>query len=306
MWLLFAFSGPIFWALSTHIDKYLVERFFKNSDTAVLMVFTALIGLVMLPFIWWFEPSVLSLPWKSILVMAASGMLYMGAMLFYLRAIQSEEASVVAPLFQASTIFTFILAFFLLHESLTWLQISGTALIIFGALILSLGQSSKRKSFKLHFVLLMLGATFVLALSSVIFKYFAIEDTFWGTTFWTYVGEALFGAGILAIPAYWKQFWKLFYKEPGAVIAINSTNELVNLGGILGVRFASLLAPIVLVSAISSTTSLFVFLFGVLITLFIPKLGREDLSRSNLIRKGVAALLVGAGVLLANLGGSAY
>ena len=56
MWLLFAFSGPILWALSTHIDEYLVERFFKHSDTAVLMVFTALIGVVMLPFIWFFAP----------------------------------------------------------------------------------------------------------------------------------------------------------------------------------------------------------------------------------------------------------
>ena len=36
--------------------------------------------------------------------MTVSGILYMGAMLFYLRAIQSEEASVVAPLFQANTL----------------------------------------------------------------------------------------------------------------------------------------------------------------------------------------------------------
>src|SRR4051812_16445583 len=28
MWLLYAFSGPVFWAISTHIDKYLVDRYF--------------------------------------------------------------------------------------------------------------------------------------------------------------------------------------------------------------------------------------------------------------------------------------
>lgn len=37
MWILFAFSGPVFWAISTHVDKYLVDRYFKNSDTAVLL-----------------------------------------------------------------------------------------------------------------------------------------------------------------------------------------------------------------------------------------------------------------------------
>ena len=110
MWLLFAFSGPVCWAVSTHIDKYLVDHYFRHSDTAVLMVFTALLGVAPLPVIWLFEPQVLKpcLP-APLLVMTVSGILYMGAMLFYLRAIQSEEASVVAPLFQANTLFTFLL-----------------------------------------------------------------------------------------------------------------------------------------------------------------------------------------------------
>jgi hypothetical protein len=50
-WLFYAFSGPLMWAASTHIDKYLVERYFKHSTVTVLLVFTALIGLAMLTFI---------------------------------------------------------------------------------------------------------------------------------------------------------------------------------------------------------------------------------------------------------------
>ena len=105
MWLLYAFSGPIMWALSTHIDKFLVDKYFRDSDTAVLMVFTALLGVIALPVIWLFEPKVMALPPIAIGVMTLSGILYMGAMLFYLRAIQTEEASVVAPLFQANTVY---------------------------------------------------------------------------------------------------------------------------------------------------------------------------------------------------------
>jgi len=33
-----------------------------------------------------------------------------------------------------------------------------------------------------------------------LFKYFAVEDSFWGTTFWTFVGEGIFGAVIILIP----------------------------------------------------------------------------------------------------------
>ena len=70
------------------------------------------------------------------------------------------------------------------------------------------------------------------------------------------------------------------------MIGVNAANELINLGGGLGVRYASLLAPVALVSAISATTTFFVFLFGILLTLFFPRLGREDLSARNVYPEG--------------------
>lgn len=301
MWLLFAFSGPVMWAASTHIDKYLVERYFKHSDTAVLMVFTALIGLLMLPFILWFVPGVLELPLLSIVVMAASGVFYMGAMLIYLRALQSEEASVIAPLFQFWILWGAVLAYVFLGETLTPLELGGAMLIICGALLLSLDPLLGFKRFKLRLVLLMLGCTFVLALSSVIFKFFAVRDEYWVTTFWTYAGEACFGAALLMVPAYFRQFVELMRSNTRAMFGINASNELINLGGNLGVRYAFLLVPVALVQAVASTTTLFIFFFGVLLTFFAPHLGREDLSRANLMQKGAAALLVAAGVWLVNM-----
>ncbi|MBW8855739.1 MAG: DMT family transporter, partial [Bradyrhizobium sp.] len=286
------------WAVSTHIDKFLVDKYFRHSDTAVLMVFTALLGVIALPVIWFFEPKVLALSWLATGVMALSGILYMGAMLFYLRAIQTEEASVVAPLFQASTLCTFALGAIILHEMPRWPQLLGAGLVILGALGLSLDKDMRLGGFKLRLVLLMLAATFVVALSTVVFKFFAVRDEFWSTTFWTFVGEGLFGAGILAVPKYRRQFVTLFRKNPGAVIGINAANELINLGGGLGVRFASLLAPVALVSAISATSTFFVFLFSVLLTLFFPKLGREDLSARNIAQKAAGGLLIMAGVAL--------
>ncbi len=297
-WLLFAFAGPIAWAISTHIDKYLVERYFKRSPTPVLMVFTALAGAAMLPFVWVFDRSVFSLAPREALVTALSGALYMGAMILYLQALQTDEASVVAPLFPLSALWGFALARILLGETLDAFQIAGGALIVAGAAALSFDGGSFRNA-KIRLVLRMLGATFALALSSVIFKFFAVRDEFWTTTFWTYAGEALVGALILAIPAYRRPFVLLFRTRREAMLGVNGANELINLGGGLSVRYALLLAPLALVQAVSSTTPLFVFLFGILLTRFVPKLGREDLSRRNLARKGIAAAVVAAGVVLA-------
>jgi drug/metabolite transporter (DMT)-like permease len=91
-WLILAVSGPILWALSTHFDKSLVERYFKHGSVAVLMVFTAIIGALALPFIWLFRPGVVALDIQSMAVIAISGILYMGAIYFYLQALQTEEA----------------------------------------------------------------------------------------------------------------------------------------------------------------------------------------------------------------------
>lgn len=144
----------------------------------------------------------------------------------------------------------------------------------------------------------MLAATFAVAFTSVLFKFFAVKERFWTTTFWTLAGEGAFSFAILAMPAYRRQFLQMFRRNAGAVIGINGANELINLGAGLGVRYASILAPVALVTAISSTSTFFVFFFGILLTLFFPRLGREDLTTRSLVQKGIRAGLVTAGVVL--------
>lgn len=296
-WLIFAFMGPVLWAVSTHFDKYLVERYFKESSVASLLVFTALIGLVMMPFIWAYYPDVLIMPLRAIALIALSGILYMAAMYFYLGALQGEEASVVAPFYQASPLFGYGLAYIILGETLRPLQMAGGLLIVAGATMVSIRSGTHAGRFKARLVVRMLSCAFALAVATVIFKAFAIEDEFWPTTFWTYVGEAVFGIVLLLIPTYRREFFALFKSNTWALLGINGSNELINLGGGLGSRYALMFAPLSLVQAVNSTTTLFVFLIGIGITLLAPSLGREDLSARNLLRKGLSAILVVIGLI---------
>ncbi len=296
-WLPLALTGPILWAVSTHIDKYLVDRYFANSDTAVLMVFTALLSATLLIPIGIFAHGVFDVHLRDIAVLAAAGAMFMGAMLFYLRAIQGDEASVVATLFQANTLFTFLFAYLFLGEKLEVRQLAGAALIIFGALLISF-EAGIAKGWRVRLVVLMLVCTAVLAGSTIVFKVFAVRDDFWRTTFWMWVGEAIFGIVILAIPHYRKQFVALLKKNVGAVLGVNGANELINLGGTLGTRLALTMAPAALVSVVSSTTPLFVFLIGTALSLFAPKLAKEDVSRHALAQKAIASVIMAAGVAL--------
>jgi uncharacterized membrane protein len=297
-WLAFALCGPILWAISVHLDKYLVERYFKDADVIVLLIFTALMGLVLMPIIAALVPGVFQRDLTSIVLMSLSGLFYMTGITFYLRALQGHEASMVAPFFQSSPLFGYILAYLVLGETLTRTQLLGGALIVFGVLSVSIGSGPKRERFRWQLAALMLCAGFVLSLSTLIFKAFAIKDEFWATTFWMFAGEALFGIGFLCIGRYRRQFLHLLRSNGGALIAINASNELINLGGGLANRYALIFAPLAIVQALGSTTTLFVFVIGVLLTLLFPKISRENLSASEFARKGLAAILVVIGVTL--------
>ena len=299
-WLIYAFCGPVLWALSIHIDKYLVERYFKHGSVAVLMVFTAIIGALALPFIWLFQRHVVSLDLQSMAVIAFSGILYMGAIYFYLQALQTEEASTVAPFFQAAGIFGLILGYLVLGEKLSFLQIIGVLLIIAGSFLLSLqfGQGASRV--KTHLVVLMLTCALAIALSSLIFKFFAVRDEFWTTTFWSFGGQALFGVILMLVAANRRQFAEMMRANTNAVLSVNGMNELINLGGNIGMRYTLLFAPLGIVQAISSTTPFFVLFFGVILSLFFPSLVREEISFAVLAKVHCHHLVV-AGVLLVNL-----
>jgi len=297
-WLIFAFSGPVLWAISTHLDKFLVERYFKHSDVVLLLLFTAFMGVAILPFIAFFEPSAIKLPAGSIALILVSGLLYMTGLLFYLRAIQSEEASVVAPLFQVTPLFGYVLAYVVLGETLSARQLAGGGLIIAGTLIVSIRFDRKVNRFKARLVLLMLACGLAMALSGLIFKLFALRVDFWATTFWLFVGEAIFGVALLLIASYRRGFIAVLRQDTAALLAISGSNELFNLGGTVGSRYALLFAPLSIVQAIGSTTTLFVFGFGVVLSVFYPRVAREELSVRELAQKAVAAVVVAIGVAL--------
>jgi drug/metabolite transporter (DMT)-like permease len=298
-WLFFAFSGPVLWAVSIHLDKYLVSRYFQQTSVAVLLVFTALFGLLLLPPIFVYQPAVIELSLTGMALLAFAGLLYMTAIFFYLQALQWEEASVVAPFFQAAPLFGYVLGYFVLGERLSEMQMLGGVAIVAGCVLLSLGRGGNRR-FKTRLVVLMLACAFSLSLASLIFKVFAIREDFWPATFWAFVGQAVFGGVLLAIAEYRRQFFALLRADPLPVTAISGANELINVAGILGARYALLFAPLSLVQAIGSTTTLFVFIIGAALSALDPALGREDLSAGNLAQKVLTTVLIVVGAIVIN------
>lgn len=300
-WFLFALACPIFLSLSNHLDKYLIEKYFRGGGMGTLIIFSSVAGIVMIPIIGAIHPSVFDVTIQNALIMITSGVITVFAILLYLQAMRRDQASSVVPLFQIIPVFAFILAFIFLGEMLTNLQIIGSALVVAGGVALSLELGGGKVTLKKEVFLFMMGSSLLYATGGLIFKFIALETDFWTTVFWDFVGSVMIGICFLVcVPQYRKDFVKTLKKNSGTILGLNVVNELLTLVGMLSFQFATLLAPLALVWAVNGFQPFFVLFFGVLLAFFFPKLSDESLIKTHLIHKALAILIMVAGTLIAH------
>lgn len=301
-WFLIGLIPPALWSITNHIDKYLLSKYFKGGGVGALMVFSSLVGLLLLPFIYLFNPNVFNISLLNAGLIVVDGFFYVLATLPYFYALQKDEASIVVPLFQLMTPLSYLLAYFILGETLTTLQITASILIIMGAVGLSF-ETAKGKilRIKMEVLGLMFLSSLLYTINFLFFKFFALKTGFWITAFWEYVGFAVFAALLLLfVKSYKEQFIDVMKKNKTAVIGLNGLNELINIIAKISFNFASLLTPITLIWVVNGTQPFFVFLYGVFLTLFFPKIAKESLSKEHLIQKILSIIIMGIGTYLLN------
>src|SRR3989338_5774192 len=118
-WFFIALLAPALWSASNHCDKYLISRYFNGVGTGALVLFSSLVGLLVLPVILLFQPTVIEVSFSNALAMIVSGIIAIIGIVLYLYAMKKDEASIVTPLFQTIPVFAFILGYFVLGETLT-------------------------------------------------------------------------------------------------------------------------------------------------------------------------------------------
>lgn len=300
-WFLIALLAPAFWSATNHIDKYLLERYFKGGGEGALFIFSSAIGLVFLPLVLIIHPEALSYPLLSGLLITLNGSLYILGLIPSIYALKRGEVSVTIPLFQMVPVFSFILAWIILGETLTLLQMLGGIIVIGGSIALSLEMSEVKKIvFNKTVFLLMLLSSLLLSFHFVLFKVFAIESTLMTTIFWEYIGFALTAICLFVfIPIYRKQFIRIIKENKGRTLTLNGANEVLNLMGKFSFNFASLLVPIALVWFIAGLQPIFVFVYGLILTLFFPHISKEKITKGHLIHRitAICVMLIGTVLL---------
>jgi len=297
-WIFYALVGPLLWSLVNFADKFLLDKFFKRQGgIGSLMLFSTFFAVITLPVLFLIERSIFSIPTSHIFILIVSGCLGALAIYVYLICLFDEETSVVAPFFQLIPVFGFIFGFFLLGELLTKLHTLASVLIILGALVLTI----ERGAIKWKLIILMSLSAVIFALQRTVFKLMALESNFITVAFWENVGLLVFGFIIyLFFSEARKDFIHTVKTSSAAILGINLVSEAATIAGNLSFAFALTLAPVALVLSIEGTQPLFIFLLGILLTLFAPHFIEERMDKGTLIKKGIATILIVAGGILAS------
>jgi drug/metabolite transporter (DMT)-like permease len=299
-WFLLAFLSTTLWSITAFLDKYLVSRYFQKSGMAVLIFFSAAVGLLLVPFILAIDANVLRIPPHDIFILIISGIFFVFAILPYYFVLREEDASLAVPYYQAIPVALYLLGLLFLHEQLTKVQSLASVLIIIGAIGLTTDFESKIKKIRWRTFGLMMLSVSLYSVNFFLFKFVESASSFWTTSFWEYCGFALVALALLAIGGYRRQIIEVFRVNAKGILAVNVFNELLNITAKIVYNYATLFAPLALVSVVGSTQPLVVLFLGAILTILLPKIFQENITRRALLQKLLFIIVILGGVFIIN------
>ena len=294
IWILLALLGPLLWAGSNIFDKYALDKLSRGSYD---FLFFGTIGsfIVVLVTLFFFGLDEIG---TFIIVPMIAGFCLQYSYLFYSYALKREDASYVVPLYITYSVVVLILSP-LFGETISQTQIIDFAVVFLGALILSMERLSLeffkyRKGALLMIPAVLLVSFYVLFLNHSL-KIFSFTDTYIYSLF----GFCLAGISLFAIPKWRKEI--IFGIRTATIrkYKLFLINDALDMSGHLVYTYALLLAPSAsLVAVLGGIQPFYVLILGLLFTVFLPHVIKENISRSEIIQKVLGATIVAVGIAL--------
>ncbi|MDD3475071.1 MAG: EamA family transporter [Candidatus Dojkabacteria bacterium] len=298
-WFLLTIVATLFWSIGNYIDKYFVSKLFKGSSIGALMIYSSLvIGILVLPIFYILTKGNIYLPEISILFLWLSALAYFVANYYYFLALSKTETTIAIAVFQLLPVFSYMLGLIFLEESLTLNQIIGSLVVIMSSIFISIDFKDTDKKGQLKNFFIMFLSTFFYALSFFLFKFVTIDASFYLTAFWEYVGYIVFGLILLVFFPKARRHFVTTIRENGTkIVGLNILNEIINIIPKILMNYATLLAPLALVWSVNGVQPMFVFILGILLTLYMPKYFNEDISQKRLLKNSIWVIVGISGIL---------
>jgi len=292
-WVLYSIIAVLIWSVVNIVDKHVLTKHVKSPFLPLMIL--GIIGIIASVFVYFFL-GFKSLSSINILLALLAGVFYALMSFLYYEAVQLEEISRIIPLFNLSMIFTLVIATIFLNEVFTLIKYVGIFLLFIGSILVSIKKITIIKFGKAFWLLVL--SSFFLSFNQVITKYLLGFTDYWTVFSWTRIGVFIFLIPLFVI--YLPKISELITpkKSAGKIIGIISANEFVNIFGVISFTIAASYGFISLVNALTSTQPLVVLIIAVLLSIFYPKIIKEEIDKSTLIQKTIAIICIIIGVIL--------
>ena len=204
-WVLIAMSAHLFWAFVSIGDKYIVSKRVKNPYVyMVWLVLLSLLAIGIIPFINFIIPDLSIFLW---LILASVGHLF--GSLFYIKATQIEDISRINILWGLLPVFSLIIAWFTLEEVLNFYQLIAFVFLTISGFLASIHIGIIKIRFSLKSFNLMVMATLLFAIYTVIFRYIiTVSMDFLNAFIWLHILTAIWACPLFLIDKFRKDFIK--------------------------------------------------------------------------------------------------
>lgn len=311
-WFTIGLTSVFIGVFGSFLDKYLLKKYFDDDDESDgdgaggLILFSAFFLCLITPFLYYVSSPSLTLDSISNQLGILSGFLSCIWILLYLHALSRTDVSQAIPLFQTIPFFGLILAFIFFGEWLTSIQFISATVMLLGATILlyirdSTGSiDTKGSSVTL---LLMLGSSFLVALSQVVFKAASNNEIFLTILFWNWIG--FIGCGLvlfLVVSSYRQEFFHLIIRKSSSLknmFGAGALNESFDVVSDLLLLAAVLFGPVALVQSINAYEPFLTLLISFVIATVFSNYFESDVSKGGFTQKivGVAVITIGSVML---------
>ncbi len=280
IWLIFALLSPVFYSISSIIDKFLTVGKLSVGDYSQKMgILNLAITFILLIFVH-LELDVMTL--LAIVPGILWGILYM----FYLKALQYEEVTRVIGIIYVFPIFVAIFAAIFLKEVLSPIKYSAILMIVIGGIMISV--RSIRKHLTLSRAVPWLLVTILLEVIIEILDKYLLESL----NFFQVQAMNSFGVFIACLPFIFKSF--KFNKETGLVFL---SQFFIGLASFFFVIAVSMTA-VSIVAGVIAIQPLITLFFATVLSFYKPKFVEEEIKRKAFINKLIAIILIVVGVLI--------
>jgi uncharacterized membrane protein len=291
LWLYLALLSVVLFAITNIIDKYVLTEFIRKPlfNTVISGAVSFLGALVLLLFARIYIPS------PDLLVVGLfTGLLFMLANYFFFRGVLSEEVSRAMPIVLAATpMLVLFIATFFLGEILLPGQYLGVVILLFSSILISIKKTA-RVTMSACFWLMVTSALFY-AIQRTTMKYLLSYMDFWNVFFWMSTGAVL--TSFVVMVFYHKTFFKTLrmFRKPALYASLS---EALATAATFVFTVAMSFGLISLVQSVEYTQPAIVLAFATILSIYKPRIIREELKSSVLAVKIVAIGIMVVGMFL--------